>query len=141
MEATPLRMLSLLRRTHTVQLITVIIVYRLTPTEAIAIAPAISSAPASSYTPASASAPAGLSTQRPPSIGEFPDLSSRTLGPTQHSHRFPWLQPNVCTHVYPERAGIPRLKGSCHSSLGSSGDISISHSGVSHGHRNVPQTS
>ena len=42
----------------------------------------------------------------------------------------PGLHPNVRTHVCPERAGIPRLKGSCHSSLGSSGDISISHSGV-----------
>ena len=31
--------------------------------------------------------------------------------------------------------GIPKLKGSCHPSLGSSGDISISHSGVSRGHR------
>ena len=27
------------------------------------------------------------------------------------SHGFPWLHPNVRTHVYPERAGIPRLKG------------------------------
>ena len=91
------------------------------------------------------SALAGLSAQtelsalRPPSLRESPDPSSRTLGPTQHvSHGFPWLHPNARTHVYPERAGIPSLKGRCHSSLGSSGDISIFHSGVSRGHRNVP---
>ena len=54
---------------------------------------------------------------------------------------FPWLFPNGWSHVYPERAGIPKLEGGCHSSFGSSGDISISHSGVSHGHRNVPHTS
>ena len=86
------------------------------------------------------SAPAGLSAQtelsalKPPSLRESPDTSSQTLGPTQHvSHGFPWLHPNVRMS--------PSLRGSCHSSLGSSGDISISHSGVSHGHRNVPQTS
>ena len=39
------------------------------------------------------------------------------------------------------RAGIPELEGGCHSSLGSTGDISISHSGVSPGHRNVPHAS
>ena len=38
-------------------------------------------------------------------------------------------------------AGIPKLEGGCHSSLGSCGDISISHTGVSHGHRNVPHAS
>ena len=114
----------------------------LTPTEAIAIVPAISSAQEISSAPASSSTPAGLSAQRPPSLRESPDPSSRTLEPTQHdSHGFPWQYPNVRTHVYPERAGIPRLERSCHSSLGSSGDISISHSGVSCGHWNVPQTS
>ena len=41
-------------------------------------------------------------------------------------------------YIYPERAGIPELERDCHSSLGSSGDISIPHSGVSCGHRNVP---
>ena len=91
------------------------------------------------------SAPAGLSAQtelsalRPPSLRKSPDPSSRTLGPTQHvSDGFLWLHPNVRTHFYPERAGILSLKGSCHSSPGSSGDISISHSGVNRGHRNVP---
>ena len=54
---------------------------------------------------------------------------------------FPWLFPNGWLHVYPERAGIPELEGGCHSSLGSSGDISISHSGVSRGHRNIPHAS
>ena len=90
------------------------------------------------------SAPAGLSAQpelsalRPPSLRESPDPDS---GAHQHvSHGFPYAHPNVRMHVYPKRAGIPSLKGNCHSSLGSSGDISISHSGVSRGHRNVPQT-
>ena len=41
-------------------------------------------------------------------------------------------------YIYPKRAGIPKLERDCHSSLGSSGDISIPHSGVSRGHRNVP---
>ena len=41
-------------------------------------------------------------------------------------------------YIYPERAGIPGLERDCHSFLGSSGDISIPHSGVSRGHRNVP---
>ena len=44
-------------------------------------------------------------------------------------------------YIYPERAGIPGLGRDCHSSLGSSGDISIPHLGVSHGHRNVPPQS
>ena len=58
----------------------------------------------------------------------MPDPSAWTLEPTQHdSHGFPQLHPNVLMHVYPERAGIPKLKGSCHPSLGSSGDICISH--------------
>ena len=37
--------------------------------------------------------------------------------------------------------GIPELEGGCHSSLGSFGYINISHSGVSHGHQNVPHAS
>ena len=61
--------------------------------------------------------------------------------PARFPLALPWLFPNVIPHVYPERAGIPKLEGGCHSSLGSSGDISISHSGVSRGHRNVPHTS
>ena len=71
----------------------------------------------------------------------------RSVRPDSGTHRarfplaFPWLFPNVSLHVYPERAGIPKLEGGCHSSLGSSGDISIPHSGVRRGHRNVPHTS
>ena len=41
-------------------------------------------------------------------------------------------------YIYPERAGIPGIGRVCHSSLGSSGDISIPQSGVSRGHRYVP---
>ena len=96
----------------------------LIPTEAIATAPAIYSAPAISSAPASSSAPAGLSARKPPSAWEYPDPTSRT----------PVFLPA-------ERAGIPKLEGGCHSSLRSSGDISISHSGVSCGHRNVPHAS
>ena len=81
-----------------------------------------------------------LSAQRPPSLRESPDPSSRTLEPSpRDSQGFPQLHPNVLIHVYPERAGIPNKKGSCLPTAGSSGDISISHLGVNHGHRNVPQ--
>ena len=88
----------------------------LIPTEAIATAPAISSTPDSGIHPV-----------------RFPLFLLA----------FPWLFPNGWPHVYPERAGIPKLEGvgGCHSSLRSSGDISISHSGVSRGHRNVPYAS
>ena len=41
-------------------------------------------------------------------------------------------------YIYPEKAGISEQERDCHSSLGSSGDISIPHSGVSRDHRNVP---
>ena len=44
----------------------------------------------------------------------------------------------------PRRGGYPLTRGGgggCHSSLRSSGDISIPHSGVSRGHRNVPHAS
>ena len=71
-----------------------------------------------------------------------PDPTSRTPESSQHGSH--WLSAdflNVIPHVYQKRAGIPKLEGGCHSSLGSSGDISISHSGVSCGHRNVPHTS
>ena len=30
---------------------------------------------------------------------------------------YPWLFPNVWLHVYPERAGIPKLEGVCYSDL------------------------
>ena len=103
----------------------------LIPTEAIATALAISSAPAISSTPASSSAPAELSAQKPPSVRESPDPTSRTPESSQHGSHWP----------SPEKAGMPKLEGGCHSTLGSSGDISISHSGVSCGHRNVPHAS
>ena len=68
-----------------------------------------------------------------------PDPTSRTparflLTPLA----FPGYSRNMWLHVYPERAGIPELERGCHSSLGFSGDISIPHLGVSRGHRNVP---
>ena len=76
-------------------------------------------------------------------LRESPDLSSQTPGNTQHGSH--WLSPG-----YPRTYGLtstqkgrvsPKLEGGCHSSLGSSGDISISHSGVSHGYQNVPHAS
>ena len=115
----------------------------LIPTQAIAIAPAISSSLAISPAPASFSAPAGLSAQRPPVSSGIPRsvLPDSGIHPARFPLAFPWLYPYVWSHVYPERAGIPNTREDCHSSLGSSGDISISHSGVSCGHRNVPHAS
>ena len=73
------------------------------------------------------SAPAVLSAHMPlsalglPPLRESPDPSSRTPGLAQLVfHGFPWLHPNAPWSSYPERAGIPMLNGSCHSSLGSS---------------------
>ena len=40
-----------------------------------------------------------------------------------------------------QKGRVRKLEGGCHSSLGSSGDISISHTGVSHSHLNVPHAS
>ena len=118
----------------------------LIPTEAIAIAPAISSMPAIYSTPASSSAPAGLSAQRPPpppSLRESPDPSSRTPESSQHGSH--WLSPGYTRtydHTSIQKGRVsPKLEGGCHSSLGSSRDISISHSGVSCGDRNVPHAS
>ena len=90
------------------------------PTEAIAMAPAISSSHLDSSAPASSSAPAGFFAQRPPTRppGLWNPLGTVPMG-------YPWLFPNVRLLVYPDRAGIPKLDGGCHSSLGSSGDISI----------------
>ena len=118
----------------------------LIPTEAIATAPAISSAPANSSATASSSALAGLSARKPPvSLGipgsDLPDSGIHPARFPLSPLAFPWLFPNGWPHVYPERAGIPKLEGGCHSSLGSSGDISISHSGVTRGHRNVSHAS
>ena len=55
------------------------------------------------------------------------DITTKLCNPPSTTPTgFPWLYPKVCTHVYPERAGIPKLEGFvCHSSLGSSGDINI----------------
>ena len=64
-------------------------------------------------------------------------LPDSGIHPAPFTLAFPWLYPNVWSHVYPERAGIPKTRGGCHSSLGSSGEISISHSGVSCGHRST----
>ena len=78
----------------------------LTPTEAIAMAPAISSAPPSS------SAPAGISGQRPQSLRESPDLSSRTLKPTQHdSHWLPRAIPGRLNTRLPRKGGYPQTGG------------------------------
>ena len=78
----------------------------LTPTEYIAITPTISSAPASSY------APAGLSAQRPPSLRESPDPSSRTLEPTQHdSHGFPLAITERLYTRLPRKGGYPQTRG------------------------------
>ena len=84
----------------------------LTPTEAIAIAPAISSAQEISSAPASSSAPAGLSAQRPPSLRESPDLSSRTLEPTQHhSHCLLRAIPGRLNTRLPIKGGYPQTRG------------------------------
>ena len=85
------------------------------------IAPAISSAPARSSEP-----------------GIRPEPVIPSTIPTDPAG-LPLAIPEILLlYIYPERAGIPELERDCHSFLGSSGDISIPHSGVSHGHRNVP---
>ena len=114
----------------------------LIPTETIAIVPAISSSPAISSPLASSSAPEGLSAQRPPSLRESPDPSSRTQESTQHGSH--WLSPGYTRtyHMSTQKGRVSlKLEGGCHSSLRSSRDISISHSDVSCDHRNVPHTS
>ena len=108
-------------------------------------APAISFAAAISSKPARSSTPARPSEQEIPSGLEIPGyaLPNSRIHPARFlvtPLAFPWRFPNGWLHVYPERAGIPELEGGCHSSLGPSGDISISHSGVSCGHRNVANT-
>ena len=80
----------------------------LTPTEAIAIAPANSSAQEISSALVSSSALAGLSAQRPPSLRESPEPSSQTLEPTQHNSH--WLP-----RANPERLNT---RNKTHSSLG-----------------------
>ena len=142
-----LRMSSPIRRTHAVQLIAVIIVQILHPTEAtsagnLARAGGLFRPGKFSSFPRRQDFPRSQNFRtKTPSLRESPDPSTRTLEPTPlDSHGFPQLHPNVLIHVYPERAGIPNLKGSYQPIAGSSGDISISHLGVSRGHRNVPQT-
>ena len=68
------------------------------------------------------------------------DLPDSGILPARFLLAFPWLFPNVIPHVYPERAGIPKLEGGCHSSLGSSGDISISHYNGSFPSRPTPRS-
>ena len=115
----------------------------LIPTEAIATAPAISSTMAISSAPASSSAPAGLPVQKPPSLWESPDPSSRNP-PSTVPTDFPLAIPERITTRLTRKGGYPQIGGGgggCHSSLGSSGDIIISHSGVSCSYRNVPHAS
>ena len=102
----------------------------LSPTEAIVTAPAIFSAPAISSVPASSYTPAGVSALRNPPCTVPTDPTG-----------LPLAIPEWITTRLPRKGGYPRTRGGCHSSLGSSGDISISHSGVSRGHRNIPHAS
>ena len=128
MEATPLRMLSLLRRTHAVQLITDIIVQipakllpqrrqshpRKTPFTCRQVLPGTLA-----FRVGTTFCAYGTFRAWTPSSSGIPLI--RTPGLAQLvSHGFPWLHPNVPWDSYPERAGIPMLNGSCHSSLGSS---------------------
>ena len=84
----------------------------LTPTEAIAIAPAFSSAHEIFSAPASSSAPSGFSTQRPPSLQGSPDPSSPTLEPTQHdSHWLPLIIPERLNARLPRKGGYPQTRG------------------------------
>ena len=55
---------------------------------------------------------------------------------------FPLAIPErMITRLSIQKGRVRKLEGGCHSSLGSSGDISISHTGVSHSHLNVPHAS
>ena len=124
MEANPLRMLSLLRRTHAVQLFIYIIVQfpipailwpqrrqsrpRKTPFPRRQVLPCTLAFRASKTFRASTPASSGIPLIRTPGLAQL------------LSHGFPSLHPNVPWSSYPERAGIPMLNGSCHSSLGSS---------------------
>ena len=82
------------------------------PTEAIVIAPASSSAQLIFSSLASSSAPAGLFVQRPPSLRESPDPSSRTLEPTQHgSHWLPLAISERLITRLPRKGGYPQTRG------------------------------
>ena len=115
----------------------------LNPTEAIATAPAISSAGNLLHAGKFFCAGRTFTTFR---AGTPPDSSgiSRSVLPDSGNH--PAMVPTGSPLAIPERmatrlprkGGHPKTREGCHSSLGSSGDISISHSGVSRGHRNVP---
>ena len=67
---------------------------------------------------------------RPPGLRNPP--STVPTNPTG----LPLAIPERMTTCLPRKGGYPRTRGGCYSSLGSSGDISISHSGVSRGHWN-----
>ena len=136
MEAILLRMLSLLRRTHVYYINRTVSFTCQSPFHRSYCHPdRFSTAPAISSTPARSSALARSSELGIPGY-DLPDWhgSYRPRWPSTGDSRDMW------SHVYPERAGIPELERGCHSSLGSSGDIRISHLGVSHGHQNVPNT-
>ena len=129
MEATLLRILSLLRRTRVYYNNSSIIIYMSSPHWSYYDLDRFSTVPAISSKPEIPPEPAIHGSDLPES--------------TRHdSYRPCWPSPSdswaMLLYIYPERAGIPGLERDCHSSLGSSEDISISHSGVSRGHRNVP---
>ena len=144
MEAILLRMLSLLRRTH-IYYINRTILLHVGPLPTEAIVTPTGSQPRRQYLPCRQVLPRR---QDLPNRGflpncKSPDLTSQTPESTWHGSYWPcWDSPgysrDMWLHVYPERVGIPELERGCHSSLGSSGDISIPHWGVSRGHQNVP---
>ena len=97
-------------------------------------------------TPVSSSAEIGLFRATPLGLRDPPPprtaLSGSGKPHTRPSLAFPLLYPNTRPLYYPEKAGIPNYKeGVSTPSPQSSGDISISHLGVSCGHLNVPHTS
>ena len=109
-----------------------------------------------SATPASSPAPARVSAQpcKPdfPRRQDFPRNRARTSGGPPNSplglRETPFYDPSglpspISAHTAsPLPCGYPQLHGrGYHSFPGSSGDISISHLGVSRGHQSVPHTS
>ena len=79
----------------------------------------------------------------PLGLREPPELPSQAPGNPLHDPL--WSSPAISEHMasqLPWKGGYPQLQGrGYHSFPRSSGDISISHLGVSRGHRNVPHTS
>ena len=109
----------------------------------------MATAPAISSAPEIPSAPAGLPARKPrlpgnPRIRPLGFRNPPSTVPTVPTD-LPLAIPEWMSTRRPRKGGYPRTRGGggggCHSSLGSSGDISISHSGVSCGHRNVPHAS